>query len=120
MSMDRETTVRDFVDALNAGDAAGAAALLTDDCVIHVLPNALVDSPGTFRGRVACEELMAQVLASASIQQEVEAVTTSGGFASAFVRSTTTDESGAENEIWWADLYRFEGDKIAEHVAMSG
>jgi ketosteroid isomerase-like protein len=118
--MNKETTIRDFVDALNAGNAAGAAAHLADDCVIHVLPNALIDAPGTFRGRVACEELMAQVVASANFQQEVESVTSSGDFASAFVRSTTTDDSGAEHEIWWADLYRFEGDKIAEHVAMSG
>ena len=117
--MDRETTLRALYEALNAGDAARAAASLTDDCTFHILPNPLVESPGLVRGREACEEFMREVVSSTGVQQEVEAVALNGDFAAVFVRSTNTDDSGAEQEIRWADLIRFEGDRIAEHVALS-
>jgi len=117
--MDKETTLRDLYDALNAGDTARAAASLTDDCTFHILPNRLVDAPGTLRGRTACEDFMRQVVGSTGVQQMVESVALSGDFAAVFVRSTHTDDSGAEQEIRWADLLRFEGDKIAENVSLS-
>jgi len=117
--MDRETTLRGLYAALNAGDAVRAAASLTEDCTFHILPNPLVPDPQTVRGRAACEEFMRGVVSSTAVQQEVEAVTLNGDFAAVFVRSTSTDDAGANQEIRWADLMRFEGDPIAEHVALS-
>jgi hypothetical protein len=34
--MDQETTLRTLYESLNAGDAARAAALLTDDCTFPI------------------------------------------------------------------------------------
>lgn len=118
-AMDREATLRGLYEALNAGDAGRAAALLTDECTFHILPNPLVEEPGTVRGRAACEEFMRDVVSSTGVQQEVEVVTLNGDFAAVFVRSMSEDGSGAQQEIRWADLLRFEGGKIAEHVALS-
>lgn len=117
--MDREAMLRELYDALNAGDAGRAAALLTEDCTFHILPNPLVEEPGTVRGRAACEEFMWGVVSSTLVQQDVEGLTLNGDFAAVFVRSMSEDDSGDQQEIRWADLLRFEGDKIAEHVALS-
>jgi ketosteroid isomerase-like protein len=117
--MDRETALRSLYEALNAGDAARAGALLTEDCTFHILPNPLVETSATVRGRAACEEFMNEVVSSTGVQQEIEALTMNGDFAAVFVRSTNTDVTGVEHEFRWADLLRFEGDKITEHVALS-
>jgi ketosteroid isomerase-like protein len=119
LAMDKETTLRDLYEALNAGDAARAAASLTDDCTFHILPNPLIEAPGTVRGRVACEEFMREVVSTTGVQQKIEELALNGDFAAVFVRSTNTDDSGAEQEVRWADLIRFEGDKIAEYVGLS-
>jgi hypothetical protein len=62
---------------------------------------------------------MSDVLSSTAVQQEIEWLALNGDFATVFVRSTNTDDSGAVTDIGRADLMRFEGDKIAEHVALS-
>ena len=71
------------------------------------------------RGRAACEEFISEVVSKTAVQPEIETLALNGDFAAVFVVSTNTDESGVKHEIRWADLIRFDGDRIAEHVGLS-
>ena len=117
--MSHEATLRSVYDALNNKDAGRIKDVLTDDAVFHILPNPLTTAT-TLTGKDEILSFIAEQIGSLDVQQEIDEIAVNGDFAVVFVKSESKDESGAPLSIRWADAFRFEGERIREHVSLSG
>jgi ketosteroid isomerase-like protein len=115
--MSHEQALRRLYEAFNNDDSAYLRSAVTDDVVVHVLPNELIPA-ATLRGR---EELVAtheKNLAATNLRQEVESISVCGSFATAYVVATGTDAQGNPRTSRGADLFRFADELICEVVGL--
>lgn len=100
--------------AAAAGDMAALAATLTDDVVWH--------QPGAYQlsgDHVGPEAVMAHLgrfmeLSGGTFALETESATESGNLVATTVRFTAQREGAAELDQHGVDVFRVEGDRVAE------
>ena len=115
--MSHESTLRTFYTALNEKDASTLDDLLADDVVFHILPNPVLPA-GTITGRPSVLKYVKDTMESLEIQQDIDEISVNGDFATVYVASKHTAPDGAEHAIRWADLVRFEGNRVREAVSL--
>lgn len=116
--MSHETTLRSLYAALNDKDTAAVKDSLTEDATFHMLPNPVMAAT-TLTGRDAILAFMAEQIAALDMQQEISEISVNGDFATVYVTSQSTADDGSPLTVRWADLFRFDGDRIAGHVGLS-
>ena len=116
--MSHDSTLRSVYAALNSKDTSKIKDVLTEDAVFHILPNPLLP-PQTLTGRDDILSFIAEQIGGLDIQQEIDEITVNGDFAVVFVKSESKNEDGSPLTVRWADMFRFEGDRIREHVSLS-
>ena len=116
--MSRESTLRSMYDALNSKDTAAVKDLIAEDAVFHMLPNPVIPAT-TLTGRDAILEFMDEHIGHLDMKQEIAEISTNGDFATVYVTSQSTAADGSPLTVTWADLFRFEGDRIQGHVSLS-
>jgi ketosteroid isomerase-like protein len=116
--MSHESTLRNVYDALNNKDTSRIKDVLTEDAIFHILPNPVLP-PQTLTGRDDILSFIDQQITGIDMQQEIDEVAVNGDFAVVYVKSESKGEDGSPLTVRWADLFRFEGDRIREHVSLS-
>ncbi|MCU1624907.1 MAG: SnoaL-like domain [Frankiales bacterium] len=117
--MSHEAVLREMYDALNRKDTEALASKVADDAVFHLLPNPVVDAT-TLTGSDEILGYLKSALADLDMQQQVESISESGDFATAYVTSRSADASGAVQVVRWADVFQFSGGMIIQHVSLAG
>jgi ketosteroid isomerase-like protein len=115
----RDSILRSLYDAFNNDDSDTLAVLVTDDVVVHLLPNDLVPAT-TLRGRAELIANHEKNLAATQLKQQVLSVCEHGPFATVFIEAVGTDKAGNERRVQCADLLRFDDDRICEVVGLVG
>lgn len=117
--MSKDQVLRELYDALNVKDVTAIKEHLTKGAVFHILPNPL--APATeLDGRDAILAYLQELLAALDAQQTIDAIAVNGDFATVFAASESIGPDGVAMTVRWADTFRFEGDRIAEYVSLSG
>jgi ketosteroid isomerase-like protein len=114
----RESILRSLYAAFNEDDSDRLAALVTDDVVVHLLPNDLIAAT-TLRGRAELIANHEKNLAATQLKQRVLSVSERGPFATVYIEAVGHDKAGNERTIQCADLLRFDGDRICEVVGLT-
>lgn len=117
--MAHDQHLRDVYAALNDKDVDAVLSSVADDAVFHVLPNPVI-AAATLRGRTEIAGFLNDQFTQLDAHQEIDAISVNGDFATVYVSSRSTAEDGSEVTVRWADLFRFDGDKIAEYVSLAG
>jgi ketosteroid isomerase-like protein len=116
--MSHDATLRRIYAGLNTKDTSGMKDALTEDAVFHILPNPVLP-PQTLTGRDAVLAFVQEQLGGLDMQQEIDEISVNGDFATVYVSSEHTGADGVKLTVRWADVFRFEGDRIREHVSLS-
>jgi ketosteroid isomerase-like protein len=116
--MSHEDTLRSIYSALNNKDTAAVKELITEDATFHMLPNPVLP-PTTLTGRDAIIAFMDEHLPALDMQQDIAEISVNGDFATVYVTSESRAEDGSSLTVRWADVFRFDGDRIAGHVSLS-
>jgi ketosteroid isomerase-like protein len=116
-SVSREPILRSLYAAFNEDDSETLAALVTDDVVVHLLPNDLIPAT-TLRGRAELIANHEKNLAATQLKQHVLSVSEHGPFATVYIEAVGNDRVGSERRFQCADLLRFDGDRICEVVGL--
>ncbi len=116
--MSHETTLRSLYTALNDKDTSAIKDLLTEDATFHMLPNPVL-APTTLTGRDTILAWMDENIGALDMQQDIDEVSVNGDFATVYVTSQSKGADGNPLPVRWADLFRFDGDRVAGHVSLS-
>jgi predicted SnoaL-like aldol condensation-catalyzing enzyme len=112
----RDAVLRDFYAAINAKNWQRATGFLAPACRWHVLANDVVDS-GLLLGADAVRAWFETALGSVQTRQTITKIVSSDG-ASAVFTEPAADRPCDSSTSGWIEVFRFEGDLIAEHVSL--
>jgi hypothetical protein len=112
----RDAILRDFYGAIDAKNWQRATGLLTPECRWHVLADNAFDAVSLL-GAAAVRAWFETALGSAPTRQTIAKIV-SNDDASAVFTEAAVGRAGDSSTSRRIDVFRFEGDLIAEHVSL--
>ena len=112
----RDAILRDFYGAIDAKNWQRATGLLTPECRWHVLADNAFDAVSLL-GAAAVRAWFETALGSVQTRQTITKIVSSDG-ASAVFTEPAADRPCDSSTSGWIEVFRFEGDLIAEHVSL--
>jgi ketosteroid isomerase-like protein len=114
--MDLTALLRDFYLAIDEKDWRRATSYLTPDCRWHILANDVTDA-ASVTGPEGVADWFQSALGTIETRQVIDQIADRDDAVAVFTTAIVT-VGGSASRSQWIDVFRFTGDKIAEHVSV--